>query len=352
MIKQFKCYRKKIEQYLGGFLISKGKELGQVNQWGIDATRRLLAFSTNGKLLRGSLLMFSGLMFDKGIEKPALEVASSYELIHSSLLIHDDIMDRDTQRRGMPSIFYQYKKHIEEEKGADPYHAGVSLGICAGDLALFLSFEILAQANLDPLIKQRVLHMWSRELSWVGVAQMQDVSFGTSNSEPEEDEILSLYRYKTARYTFSTPLTTGAVLARQNQSTISILEKLGEYCGLIFQLKDDELGLFGSEAKLGKPVGTDIEEGKKTLIMHYLYNMLGDEDKRRLDIIKKKEQVLSSDLEFIRNAAKKTKAQEKVEKKMLDIKKKAEDLISKLDVNEEYKHTLIDLLGYSLRREW
>ena len=115
MIKQFEIYRKKIKQYLSGFLLSKGKELDQVNQWGIDVTRRLLAFSTNGKLLRGSLLLFSELMFDKGTEKPALEVASAYELIHSSLLIHDDIMDRDTQRRGMPSIFYQYKKCIEDK---------------------------------------------------------------------------------------------------------------------------------------------------------------------------------------------------------------------------------------------
>ncbi|UCB45165.1 MAG: polyprenyl synthetase family protein [Spirochaetota bacterium] len=352
MIKHFDVYRKKIEQYLNRFLLSKGKELGQANQWGIDVTKRLFAFSTKGKLLRGSLLLFSGLMFDKETEKPALEIASAYELIHSSLLIHDDIMDRDTQRRGMPSVFYQYKNRIEDENGIDPYHTGVSLGICAGDLAIFLSFEILSQAKLDPLIKQRILHLWSRELSLVGIAQMQDVSFGASYSEPEEEEILSLYRYKTARYTFSIPLISGAILARQDQSTINILEKIGEWCGMIFQLKDDELGLFGDEVKLGKPVGTDVEEHKKTLIMHYLHSMLKGEDKRRLDTIQKKGHVTASDLEFIRTAAEKTQVNKRVQRKMLDMKKKTEGLISKLDVKDEYKHTLFDLLGYSLSREW
>jgi geranylgeranyl diphosphate synthase type I len=352
MIKQFEPYRRLIEQWLSGFLLSRGKELGKANRWGTDVTKRLSTFATKGKLLRGCLLLFSGRMFDKESENSALEVASAYELIHSSLLIHDDIMDRDTQRRGMPSIFCQYKNLIEDEKAKDPLHVGESLGICAGDLALFFAFEILARVNLDPNIKQRIIYLWSRELGNVGIAQMQDVSFAASMCEPEEKEILSLYLYKTARYTFSTPLITGAILTGQNQGTIGILEELGEYFGLIFQLKDDELGLFGSEAKLGKPVGTDIEEGKKTLIMHYLSGMLEDEDKRRLDTIRQKERILSSDLEFIRSAVRRTKAQERIEKMMNEMERKAENLISKLKVKEADRNILFDLLSFSLRREW
>ena len=106
--------KKIIERYLKEFLTGKKQQLGSINRWGHDLPDRLYRFCTGGKLIRGSLILFSSDMLLSGGERLHASVASAYELIHSSLLIHDDIMDRDETRRGMPSIFYQYKEIAEK----------------------------------------------------------------------------------------------------------------------------------------------------------------------------------------------------------------------------------------------
>jgi geranylgeranyl diphosphate synthase type I len=127
----------------------------------------------------------------------------------------------------------------------------------------------------------------------VGVAQMQDVANGAikpvstnpfrdAPCEPREEDILTLYRYKTGRYTFSLPLALGATLAGAADETRTALEEAGEDLGILFQLKDDELGLFADEAELGKPVGADIREDKKTLYRLRLFEKADEPAAARL----------------------------------------------------------------------
>ena len=97
-----------------------------------------------------------------------------------------------------------------------------------------------------------------------------------------EKAVLDLYRYKTGRYTFSLPLMMGATLAGSDAATLAKLERLGEDLGILFQLKDDEIGIFGDEAETGKPIGSDIREGKKTLFYVYLLDGVEGAEKARL----------------------------------------------------------------------
>jgi geranylgeranyl pyrophosphate synthase len=120
----------------------------------------------------------------------------------------------------------------------------------------------------------------SRECASVCLGQMQDVALGNSADIPSEADVLSVYRYKTARYTFSLPLMLGAILAGVPEKEITILEKTGESIGLLFQMQDDMLNLFGTVKETGKPVGSDLREGKKTLAYLYLYNKSTDKERK------------------------------------------------------------------------
>lgn len=171
--------------------------------------KTLLPFVTAGKTIRGCLVLYSYLLFKKTVHDRVLNAAAAMELIHSGFLIHDDIMDNDSIRRGMKAIHVQYD---------------VPQAICIGDLLFFLGYGLL-----DP----RVIPFTSRELAGVAIGQMRDIR--------KEADILTTYKYKTARYTFSLPFMIGATLAGAPKPFVSKLEKLGESLGLLFQIRDDEL---------------------------------------------------------------------------------------------------------------
>jgi len=316
-------YKKPIERHLEQFLLTKGKQLETVNRWGPDLTDRLVRFCTGGKLIRGSLILLSSDMFSAGGRNIGTAVASAYELIHSFLLIHDDIMDRDEMRRGMPSIFYQYKKIVQGEER----HAGESFGICAGDVAAFLAIELLTLSDADPGVTFKILALWSRELQQVGVAQMQD------------------------RYTFSVPFATGALLTRQNHRMVEKMLTLGEYYGLIYQLIDDKIGLYGKATKIGKPVGTDLEEKKKTLLLHYLFRLSSHEQKKKVTAVLQKDRISQADLEYIRNAATGSGTVQKIDEKITALKQKAEKMLKELPVREGFRNALEGLLNYGVKRK-
>ncbi|MDP3785119.1 MAG: polyprenyl synthetase family protein [bacterium] len=229
MEKFLRIYKPPIEAFLDEFLKKKEKELSKINPWGRDALRRLRVFVKRGKTLRGALVILSYLLKQKKVSQEAIAAAAALELAHSSLLIHDDIMDEDFWRRGRKTIFAQYAALAPKRKKAR--HFGESMGICAGNLGFFLAFEILPE---------RLRPVFTKELVVVDVGQMQDVYF-VSGGRISRAEVLRMYRYKTARYTFSLPFLMGGILAGLPLSSLRKLEKFGELCGIVFQLRDDEL---------------------------------------------------------------------------------------------------------------
>lgn len=254
---------------------------------GADAAARLSQFASRGKLLRGCLVRLGFELArgsaPEGREDEAVRLAgAAMELFQSGLLIHDDIMDRDRVRRGFPTLHVGYEETLQYGDYDDPVHYGEALGICAGDLAYFAAFGVLSELPVGQEKARQACAIASKELALVGIAQMQDVvngavrprsrnTFREASTEPLEEDILKLYRYKTGRYTFSLPLAMGSAIAGSPESVRLDLEKSGENLGVLFQLKDDELGLFADEAELGKPVGADIREDKKTLFRLRLF---------------------------------------------------------------------------------
>jgi geranylgeranyl diphosphate synthase type I len=203
------------------------------------------------------------------------------ELFQAGLLAHDDIMDRDLTRRGAPTIHARYASEARESGCADAERLGESLGICLGDLCYFEAYALLERSLARTPRAGEIVGRCSSILAGVAVAQMSDVAWGAGTHEPSEDEILAMYRGKTARYSFSLPLATGA-LAADDPELASSLSALGDELGLLFQIRDDELGLFGNPEATGKALGSDLREGKKTLFRARLLGAAPDTEQGRL----------------------------------------------------------------------
>ncbi len=301
-----------------------GDELTGINAWGPDVCRRVLDYSSRGKMIRGSLVIAAAEVFGAGADPgPAgrpgssgghaetaaqppsavVDAACAMELLQSFLLIHDDIMDDDDTRRGAPSVHAQYRDNAGEwgvrpggaaggtgdaasrqRTEADGYAMfGRSMGICAGDVTLLLAQRILASLDIDAEVYRRLNSLVAREIAYVGVAQMNDLYFGylpgaVSDGAATEQEVYNLYRYKTGRYTFSLPLAMGATFAGLPESGVELLMTYGEEVGVVFQIVDDDIGLFGETEVTGKPVGSDIGADKKTLHRRYLLEALAGGD--------------------------------------------------------------------------
>ena len=241
------------------FLRTKKDVFQQVSPWGSDAVTRLISFVDQGKTLRGSLILFTARALGKEIDEDILSTAAAIELVHAGLLIHDDIMDEDALRRGAPSIYMQYEK-VLTGNSENAVHDGRSLATCVGDLTFFLAFELLSSVK-----NIMVIELCAKEFASVTIAQMNDVAPGTLEKQTKET-ILRTYRYKTGRYSFSMPMVAGAILAGANSSVQNTLAQLGEAMGILYQLRDDELGAYGDTTKTGKPVGSDHRSRKQTLL--------------------------------------------------------------------------------------
>jgi geranylgeranyl diphosphate synthase type I len=295
----FDPIRTRIASTLRQFFQEKKEELARINPLGRDASERLVEFTLRGKMIRGCLVHLGWSISRPDPERaPADEAASvtaagaAMELFQSGLLVHDDIMDRDPMRRGQASIFQQYAELAGREGHTDPAHVGQALGICAGDVACFMAFELLARVSAPAPVLGEVLALCARELSAVGIAQMQDVAWGASKDGVSPDDILRMYRYKTGRYSFSLPLLAGALIAGAHRDLREKLEAFGE-----------NLGLFGDEKELGKPVGSDVREGKKTILISLLMAAAKPAQRTRLEGILGNPRVSEQDLDFVRGLA-------------------------------------------------
>ena len=281
-----------------------------------ESMGRIAEFCGRGKLIRGCLVFLGAAVAEEahaaaggsaadGAAGMAL-AAAAMELFQAGLLAHDDIMDRDELRRGAPTIHARYAAEASARSAAEAAagllpaaearHIGESLAICLGDLCYFEGFAVLTRALAGNPWQGEILALCGSGLGEVAVAQMADVSWGAGSGEVPEDEILAMYRGKTARYSFSLPLAVGALAAAGRaggrpgsggagsavEDLVRLLYELGEKLGLLFQIRDDELGLFGPAAEIGKVAGSDLREGKKTLFRSRLLAAAPDSERPRL----------------------------------------------------------------------
>jgi len=281
----------RITTNLHKYLAEQKTHLIPDNKWGMDTLDRLERFISNGKMLRGMLVYLGYELSEPKQQDPFIDhVALAAEFFQSALLIHDDIMDNDDSRRGKPSMHIQYTELMQQEQSKYPKNTGKSLAICAGDMAFYLGYELLA-----PSPKMNTL--FSQELSKVVIAQMQDIYLGASKRQAKLNDILSMYEYKTGHYSISLPLIAGAKLGNASNETIKHLKKIGADMGIAFQLIDDELDLFGNPMMTGKPLNSDLREEKQTPYIYFLRRKT-EVDFSNVETIKKQIKEYGIDIEI------------------------------------------------------
>jgi geranylgeranyl diphosphate synthase type I len=178
------------------------------------------------------------------------DLGASIEIIHNFTLVHDDIMDNDSVRRGRPAV------HIEFDHPT---------AINAGDAMLAVAFEVLAESNhFDDKYFRELVRIIGSMVRRVSEGQQQDMSF-EEREFVTEDEYLHMISGKTAAM-FTTCARTGALLSGAAPEIVAIMRQWGENVGLCFQLMDDLIDATGDSETLGKPACSDIVEGKQTLI--------------------------------------------------------------------------------------
>lgn len=255
----------------------------QFSQYPLDQVQieYLSKLAIQGKQFRGSLLVgfYQSLLGVGKNEESLYQLAAAIELYGTGILIHDDVIDRSDQRRGLSSIH----RYMEEVAGTGrliaPAHFGVSAAICLADFLFFIADKTVAELAFASQLKLNLAITNHTELAGLGLAEIEDVRLSFSNQQVSKEEILEMYLGKTGRYTGRWPLLLAAQLAELSPELIGKLAKIGEKIGLLYQLKDDELGIFGDQEKIGKSTTSDLLEGKKTLYYFYLQQELSPKER-------------------------------------------------------------------------
>jgi geranylgeranyl diphosphate synthase, type I len=249
-----------------------------------------------GKYLRPCLLLWCCRALG-GKESDALPAALAVEIFHTWTLVHDDIIDRDVLRRGRPTVHEDFRRKGEAEFGLKEFapHYGLSIALLAGDVQQGWAVTLLSQAGESlgeeaaPLVLRLIRELEGEVLAQVIGGEALDVELSCRPlAQVTEAEVLQLIDQKTAAL-LAFSARAGALLGKgcycPEDPQVRALEAFARQAGMAFQLQDDILGLVGKEAKLGKPVGSDIREGKRTLALIYAWRQADDATRRRLEAV-------------------------------------------------------------------
>ncbi|PZE27984.1 MULTISPECIES: polyprenyl synthetase family protein [unclassified Curtobacterium] len=233
-----------------------------------DLWRVLKRASTGGKQFRPRMVLTAYTGLGGRDLHAAAHVGAAYELLHTALVVHDDVIDRDWSRRGVPNVAGSYRD--EATTGGIPTpvaeHRGTSAAVIAGDLALAGAPRLIESSGVDGERRTRLLDLLDEAVFASAAGEMTDVDLSIGVM-PSVDEILAMERAKTSVYSFEAPLQSGAVLAGASDAVVAALGVFGREIGVAYQVVDDILGVFGDEATTGKTAVGDLREGKRTVLV-------------------------------------------------------------------------------------
>ena len=282
-----------------------------------------------GKMLRPSLTLITSEAVD-GNRQIALKSAASIELIHTFSLIHDDIMDKDDMRRGMPSVHKVW---------------GEDVAILAGDTLFSKAFEIILSTEGTTLEQNnKALATVADACVKICEGQAFDMAF-EERFDVSEDEYMNMIFKKTGAL-IAAATKVGAIMGGAGDEVIDAMYEYGRLIGLAFQIQDDYLDLTSDEEILGKPIGSDIAKGKMTIIA--IKGLDSDESGEFLEILKDDNNSQSDvvkAIEFLTNCG----AIEYARNLALESVMKAKEVLEILD-DSSSKQVLIDIADFVLER--
>ncbi|MEV0259607.1 polyprenyl synthetase family protein [Streptomyces sp. NPDC050732] len=254
----------RMEGRLRAFLRAEHALWAEVNERAVGAVAALTDLvAAGGKRIRPAFCIAGYLAAGGDPDDPAVvAAAAALEMLHASALIHDDVIDASSHRRGLPTVHARHSAlHGRNGWQGESRRYGEGVAILVGDLALVYSEQLMAAAP------PAVLPVWSTLRSELMIGQYMDM---TAAAEFLVDPRLSRWiaLAKSGHYTIHRPLVVGASAAGR-ADLAPAFEKYGEAVGEAFQLRDDLLDAFGDFADTGKPAGLDFSQHKMTLLLSW-----------------------------------------------------------------------------------
>lgn len=333
---------KQVEVILDAYCQEKIKQAA-----GIDARYAMLwqeihyYLTSGGKRMRPRLVLLAYEAYrnpDHDID--ITPVAAAWELLHACLLVHDDIIDRDTMRHGQPNIAGRYQAIYGEASE----HYALSAALLSGDLLLMSAYEIVNIADISSDIKVQAQSYLNKALFSVGGGELIDtdsVLYPISESNPHV-----VAAHKTASYSLQLPLLCGAALAGASSDELEKLSTIGLHAGIAYQLRDDLLGIFGDSLTTGKSNRSDVIEKKRTFLIHKTLENLESTNAAKLaTYFAPHHDVSPEEAEEIVELIILSGAKETVENVIEEKTRQALEEIASLEVDSSYKAHFSELIG-------
>ncbi|MBA4462674.1 MAG: polyprenyl synthetase family protein [Nitrosopumilaceae archaeon] len=294
-----------------------------------DAAGHLIV--NGGKRLRPYMVIKSCQILG-GNASRAMPAASAVEMVHNFTLVHDDIMDNDEMRHGVPTVHKKF---------------GMPVAILAGDVLFSKAYQIISESKLTSNATNQLISRLAKACVDVCEGQLFDIKMAEEKRIPTQSEYINMIGKKTAAL-FDVSCSMGAICATTKSKDISNLSAFGRNLGIAFQITDDLIGVMGDPKITKKPVGNDLREGKKSLpILMAIKSSKGNNKKKILKAFgnqKASKKDLKEAVEVIRELG----IEENVRKQALKYAEKAEKSLAKYSGSP--KKELVELLDFVVKR--
>ena len=268
---EFIIYYKKTKNKIDKEMIKFNKSIKCSNNTIIDeALNKFKNLNSDGKYIRGTLIDL-GYKLNK-TDDYSLKLSASYEAFETSILIHDDIIDNSDLRRDKKTIHKEYQDLFNKFSiDNTPY----SLALCLGDIGFYYIYNYIIKNYKNDKNLLKILEYYNNIVIDTIKGEILDIylPFVEKNDKKHllnEDDVLNIYKLKTAKYTIIGPFILGMILSNSKNKDIKKMEEILTPLGIAFQIKDDILGIFSESNIIGKPTSSDIEEFKMTILYSYI----------------------------------------------------------------------------------
>ena len=288
-----------------------------------------------------------------------VSITSALEMFHAAALVHDDILDNSATRRGEPSVHKKFESlHTREGYAGTAERFGLGGAILSGDLLLSWSSEMFGHA-LENAPTREIGHACRDEFAKmrteVMAGQYLDVlEENAALTRPVSEAVWRANRvmlYKTAKYSLEAPMLIGAAFAGADEELLHAFSTFAVPLGLAFQLRDDVLGVFGDPAVTGKPVGDDLREGKRTVLVGLTRETLSTSVAGVFDEMLSLRELDAEQIKFLQQTIVDSGALAKTERMIEDLADQSLEALGALEIAEPAKQALHALALKVIKRD-
>lgn len=313
----------------------------------LSSLRRNLA---GGKRLRPAFALAGFLAAGGVVTNELIRALTALEFVQASALIHDDLMDSSDIRRGLPTIHKQFAAlHAESNWHGNSADFGGSSAILLGMLCLVWADQIYFNSGFSTPDLLRAKPIYDSLRVEVMAGQYLDV-LEQNRRLANPAEIQIIVQHKTAKYTVERPLLLGAELSGASEKQKSALSEYGLAIGEAFQYRDDLLGVMGDAAVTGKPVGDDLREGKRTLLVAFVHEVASDTQWNWFENLLGNSNLSSKEIQQAQSLLVELQVVQRVEDRITELESKATKALAEAEFSAAGLELLKDLTTAALVR--